>query len=496
MEIESIDLSVPVVGNAADLLPMLRDVVESQIQGLTKSSAVDAPTGSGRESVPLRFAAIRSENSSYRCEVEVAHRKSDDPRPKLPNIFDYRQRKIGRTSAFNAAMLIPTGVNCTIGGHAGDATPTARLLATVCDNLILHPNVVNASDINEMPANALYVEGSLITRLMMGTLALQRVRQNRILTITEPREDGPWALDHVVNTASAARATLGADCDRVVVLEKPIHMKMAVTGSGRATGDVSGLAGLFDVLDHYKGQYDAVALATKITPGADSVALHHQYFSEGGVNPWGGVEAALTHAVSSLYNVPSAHAPTMSDLALRTQCFGRVEPRKAAEIISVAYFFCVMKGLHQAPRIVPNHDGSYDPSLIGAEDVSCLVIPDGTLGLPVFAAVAQGIPVIAVRGNTNLMANDLTALPWAAGQLQFCDNYFEAVGLMQAMKHGITRSTVERPMNTTWVEHFRSGMSGTNATTEATVSPAHSSNGPAAAETVSADSAAFRATGV
>ena len=27
-------------------------------------------------------------------------------------------------------MLIPTGVDCAIGGHAGDATPAARLLAS------------------------------------------------------------------------------------------------------------------------------------------------------------------------------------------------------------------------------------------------------------------------------------------------------------------------------------------------------------------------------
>ena len=57
----------------------------------------------------------------------------------------------------NVVMLVPTGIGCEIGGHAGDAGPAARLLATVCDRLILHPNVVNGSDLNEMPENALYV---------------------------------------------------------------------------------------------------------------------------------------------------------------------------------------------------------------------------------------------------------------------------------------------------------------------------------------------------
>ena len=46
--------------------------------------------------------------------------------------------------------------------------PSRRLLASVCDTLITHPNVVNASDLNEMPANGLYVEGSLLSRFLDG----------------------------------------------------------------------------------------------------------------------------------------------------------------------------------------------------------------------------------------------------------------------------------------------------------------------------------------
>ena len=54
--------------------------------------------------------------------------------------------------------------------------PSAQLLASVCDTLITHPNVVNASDINEMPANSLYVEGGALCRMLMGTAGLQPVR--------------------------------------------------------------------------------------------------------------------------------------------------------------------------------------------------------------------------------------------------------------------------------------------------------------------------------
>jgi len=68
------------------------------------------------------------------------------------------------------------------------------------------------------------------------------------------------------------------------------------------------------------------------------------------------------------------------------------------------------------------------------------------LGLPTLAALEQGIKVIAVRENTNLMRNDLSALPWAAGQFYCVENYWEAVGVMTALKAGVKPSSVRRPI--------------------------------------------------
>ena len=53
---------------------------------------------------------------------------------------------------FNVVLIVPTGIGAEIGGHSGDATPAAILLSEVADSLITHPNVVNASDINELPS--------------------------------------------------------------------------------------------------------------------------------------------------------------------------------------------------------------------------------------------------------------------------------------------------------------------------------------------------------
>ena len=81
----------------------------------------------------------------------------------------------------NVVFIVPTGIGAEIGGHAGDASPAAKLIASVCDTLISHPNVFNASDINEMPDNALYVEGSMLDRFLEGKIGLKRVFSNSIL---------------------------------------------------------------------------------------------------------------------------------------------------------------------------------------------------------------------------------------------------------------------------------------------------------------------------
>ncbi len=130
---------------------------------------------------------------------------------------------------------------------------------------------------------------------------------------------------------------------------------------------------------------------------------------------------------------------------------GLVDPRMAAEAISLGFLECILKGLQRAPRIVSEREAMRLPGVITANDVSCLVIPDGVLGLPTLAALEQGIPVIAVQENANLMRNDLSALPWAPGQFIPVANYWEAAGVMCALKAGIAPESVRRPLAATLI---------------------------------------------
>ena len=50
------------------------------------------------------------------------------------------------------------------------------------------------------------------------------------------------------------------------------------------------------------------------------------------------------------------------------------------------------------------------------------------------------------------MRNDLGALPWAPGQLHVVENYWEAVGVMTALKAGIAPASLRRPLAATRVE--------------------------------------------
>ena len=331
-------------------------------------------------------------------------------------------------------------------------------MAGACDTLITHPNVVNAADINELPENGLYVEGSVLARLLAGVVGLQPVRRNRLLMVIDEHED-PFFHEAAINSVSAARAAMGLDCPLVVTMRDRLLMRALYTESGRAVGDVEFLDSLFEVLDTHAGQYDAVALSSQIQVPDH---FHKEYFDTGRydmVNPWGGVEAILTHAVSMLYNVPSAHSPMMSSREVMDLDVGVVDPRKSAEAVSTTYLHCILKGLHRSPRIIPDAPLHGDAGLITAADVSCLIIPDGCVGLPLLAAIEQGIPVIAVE-NTNCMRNRFDQLPFRPGQLLRARNYVEAAGWMTALKAGVAPDTLQRPMELTHVTAARQQAEG------------------------------------
>ncbi len=324
----------------------------------------------------------------------------------------------------NAVMIIPTGIGCKIGGHAGDATPAAKLLASCCDKLVLNPNVVNASDINEMSENSLYVEGSILDRFLEGSIQLKEIHSNKILlAVNTP------AKPETINAVSAARATIGADI-KIVELKTPLRMIGKFTNS-IATGEVVGWEELVEQVKQY--DFDALAIASVIEV-EDDVCLY--YYKNGGVNPWGGVEAKASKLIASKLDRPVAHAP-IEGSAEETQdeiFYSIANPAIAAEAISNCFLHCVLKGLHKAPRIGNG---------LSVEDIDCLVTPVGCVGRPHRACLEAGIPVVAVRENTTAL-NDVMPKEFI-----IVENYWEAAGWIACLKAGVLPETTRRPLRNT-----------------------------------------------
>lgn len=399
-----------------------------------------------QDEIPVRFAITETTDDFYLCENGILSNCASK-KINSESVFGFSKRKTEDTTKFNAVLIIPTGIGAEIGGHAGDANPVARLLASACDTLITHPNVVNASDINELPENGLYVEGSVITQLLMGTAGLEKVRSNRVMIIMDKHKE-KMISELYVNSVSAARATLGLECSLIVELDPPIKMKSRYSSSGCAVGRIESLERIVHVLDKYRNHYDAVALVSMIDVPFDS---QKEYFDGKAnmANPWGGVEAMLSHTITMLYGVQSAHAPMAETKEILKTFFGVVDPRMSAEVVSNCCFHSVLKGLHKSPRIIRDQALFCLPEVLSAADISCIVIPDGCVGLPTLAALEQGIPVIAVKENKNYMKNNLSRLPFPAGKLLIVDNYVEAAGAMTALKSGVSISSVRRPLEFT-----------------------------------------------
>ena len=226
---------------------------------------------------------------------------------------------------FNTVLIIPTGLGAKIGGGCGDALPVAKLVASISDKLITHPNVVNGADINEMSNNTLYVEGSQLNKFLNGEINLEEVKSNKILVVVnDPLRTG------TINAISASRITLGADI-KMAILETPLKMIAEFDGkTGQAKGRVEGYKELIEQVNKIDG-WDALAITTQIDVDKKIVL---KYVTEGGVNPWGGVEAIASKLIAEGINKPVAHSPLETeDYEYLWSLKVIVEPHIATEMI-------------------------------------------------------------------------------------------------------------------------------------------------------------------
>lgn len=322
----------------------------------------------------------------------------------------------------NVVFIVPTGIGAEMGGHSGDATPAAKLIASLCDRLFVHPNVVNASDINEMTENMLYVEGSILDRFLEGQIGLEEVYNNKILlAVNKPIKP------EIVNAVSAARVTIGADIE-IVEFKAPLKMIASITDR-KASGDIYNLDEAVQQVVQY--DFDVLVVNTPIETNDDEV---RDYLTkDGGTNIWGGVEAKLSKLMSEKLNKPVIHAPVENSEIFKT--FNEVvDPRKAAEMISTCYLHCCLKGGHVAPKI------SLKDSAYWNTDIDFLISPINVYGRPHIACTRLDIPIIFVEENKTVLKDEML------GNAIIVKNYLEVAGIISARKAGVTLSSVRRPL--------------------------------------------------
>lgn len=330
---------------------------------------------------------------------------------------------------FVTAMIIPTGVGASIGGFAGDATSYMRLLASVSDVLMTHPNVANAAMFQQLPENALYVEGYGLDQFFRGHWAIRPVRKNRIGVLLDSGMSSPQEIIHL-NTIGAVQTVYGLDICAIEWTDIPVETAYGLSPNGTSWGQVSAADTLLKGAQRLVAQgAEAIALVVNLSEESEEATAYAQ---GEGVDPIGGIEAILSHYLVSQLKIPVAHAPTFSGEGGEIETEILVDPRAAAEYITPTFLPCVLQGLARAPRFEAVGSGGLDVT-----QLSALVVPGDALGgVAVLSCLRRDIPVIAVAENTTVCA--VSDSLWGhTPNLVRVNTYLEACGYLQALREGI-----------------------------------------------------------
>ena len=332
-------------------------------------------------------------------------------------------------------MLVPTGIGCDIGGYAGDALPSARLLAAASGCLITHPNVMNGAALYWSDPRLHYVEGYGLDRFAAGEWGLKPVRRQTIGLLLDAGID-PELAQRQIQVAEGCRATLGLEIGPVVTTDQPLDVCLERGASGASWGRLGCPDALLRAGERLK-QAGATAIAVVARfpedPASDELAA---YRAGSGVDALAGAEAVISHLLVRHLQMPCAHAPALAPLPLDPQ----LDPRAAGEELGYTFLACVLVGLSRAPDLV-----AADAGVIKAEQLGAVVAPAGALGgEAVLACLERGVPLIAVA-NPSVLQVSPESLGLGSGVLR-ATSYAEAAGLVLALREGVSPLALQRPL--------------------------------------------------
>lgn len=332
---------------------------------------------------------------------------------------------------FSVVLIVPTGIGASIGGYAGDAIPVARAMASICDRLITHPNVLNGAQLYWSQDNIFYVEGYALDKFAAGEWGLQPVHQNRIGLILDQAIETDLRLRHL-QAADAARATLGLDIPEYIITDQPLKVELRNSDTGISWGTIGNPDSLLRAAEKLitKGRVNAIAVVARFPDDIDTESLDN-YRQGIGVDALAGAEAVISHLLVREFKIPVAHAPALSGLPVDA----KVSPRAAAEELGYTFLSCVLVGLSKAPQFITNFNSPTDYQTIWAKEIDALVIPANACGGSAMLSFSDlKTKIIAVEDNQTAINVPSQALGIEVIKVQ---SYLEALGVLVAYRTGV-----------------------------------------------------------
>ncbi|ABX09497.1 DUF3326 domain-containing protein [Prochlorococcus marinus] len=352
-------------------------------------------------------------------------------------------------------LLIPSGIGCSIGGYAGDAIPTARLLAAACGSLITHPNVINGAALYWNDERIQYVEGFGIDRFACGEFLLRPVRRQKVGLLLDAGLESELRQRHL-QAVDGCRATLGLSIGPVVTTDVPLGISLQRGASGASWGTLDNPDSLLRAGDILKERgATAIAVVTRFPDDVNTAELD-RYRKGQGVDLMAGAEAVVSHLLTRHLLLPCAHAPALSALSLSSD----LNPLVAAEEMAHTFLPCVLVGLSRAPDLIPlnaldkiSHRLLLD--CISSDQLGAVIATEGALGgEAVLGCLERGTPLIIVSnpGVLNVDSESLGLKDRLSSNQNLvlkASNYFEAAAFLLALREGIEITSLKRPIERT-----------------------------------------------
>jgi hypothetical protein len=333
---------------------------------------------------------------------------------------------------YTAILIVPTGVGAAIGGYAGDALPVAKTIASICDRLITHPNVLNGATLYWNIPNSFYVEGYGLDKFAAGCWGLRPVHQNRIGLLFDQSIEPELILRHL-QAADAARATLGMNLTDYVITDSPLNVELRTSTTGVSWGTIGNpdslLRGAETLIN--KAKAEAIAVVARFPDEVDEEA--EQNYRQGkGVDPIAGAEAVISHLIVRQFKIPCAHAPAFFPPPLDAN----LSPRSAAEELGYTFLPSVLVGLNRAPQfIIKSEHEVLQPGDIWTNQVDAVIMPANACGSCALLSLSEK-PCLIITVNENTTLIQVPAQPLGIKTIQV-HSYLEAVGVIAAHKAGV-----------------------------------------------------------